>query len=226
MHVTTTMKPPYRDKVHICSPLLVDMGFAQGTPVRAVPQQHGFTLTLGYEGCMGGYGKLIHVSAAATGKLSITVNLAGNFATTGLSVGDFLAARYEYGAISARRLPEARKYYVVGSRGCDAFLRLSGAWLCDAGFEPDTITVVSTTQDGVTFTAWSDEAARYGDIVKYARRRRCQIIQPKRNQRITVMDVSGYLLGGAGFGIGDIAGVRYEYGSIKLFKPDLRALGL
>ena len=65
------------------------------------------------------------------------------------------------GIITAKKLPDAHQYYVIGSRDYDAFLQLSGSWLSDAGF-----------------------------------------------------------------GKGDISGVRYDDGVITLFKPGLRRLGL
>jgi len=223
LHVTTTKQPPYRAKIRICSPCLADMGFVHGAAVRAAPRQDGFNLALQNENNAREDGKLIHVSLYRD-KPNLTVNLAQNF-PTGLIDGDFLAAGYEYGIIRARKLPEAQKYYVITSQNYGAFLQFSGAWLSDTGFTPDTITTVSSTHEGIMFSAWKDIAAKYDDIVKYARKQGYQIIQARRNQHITTMDIPGYILNKAGFGNGDIIGVRYEYGIIKLFKPDLQRLG-
>jgi len=224
LHVTGTKKPPYRTKVNIRSLWLAGMGFVYDAPVWAVPQDNGFTLALRGEHGVNEVGKLIHVGREGV-KLALTLNFAKNFAVAGLNAGDYLAARFEYGIIQARKLPDAQNYYVVGSRDYDAFLQMCGGWLDDAGFVPDTITTVAVADGSITLRAWQDTTASYGDIVKLARERKCQIIQPKRNQYVTVVDISSYILGGAGFKTGDIAGIRYEYGSMTVFKPDLQKLG-
>jgi len=223
--VSTTRQPPYRPKIKTSSPLLAGAGFVNGAAVRAVPCEYGFTLTLQTDNSITENGKLIRVGLDSNKNPTITVNLANNFSTTGLIAGDFLAAGYEYGVIKAKKLPEAQKYCVVGPQNYGAYLQFCGEWLSSAGFMPDTITTVSVSDDGITFSVWKDAAAKYGEIVKYAREHKYQLIQAKRNQRLTTMDVPGYVLGKAGFGKGDIAGILYEYGTIKLFKPDLRILG-
>ena len=128
--------------------------------------------------------------------------------------------------ITAKKLPDAQRYYVIGSRDYEAFLQFSGSWLSDAGFIPGTIATVSTANGFIVITVWSDTAATYGDVVKLARTYRHQIIQTQKNRHVTVLDIHGYILGRAGFGKGDISGVRYDDGVITLFKPDLRRLGL
>jgi len=225
LHVTTTKQPPYRSRITVRSPWLAGMGFVNGAAVRAVPIQDGFTLSLLNEKNVRERGKLLRVGLATNQRLILTLYLAQNFATTGLVDGDFLAAGYEYGLITAMKLPEAQKYYVMGYQNHGAFLQMSGGWLDDTGFAPDTITTVALTRDGISFTAWNDASITYGEIVKHARERMYQIIQARRNQQITTMDVPGYIFTRAGFGQGDIVGVRYEYGTIQLFKPDLRKLG-
>lgn len=224
LHVNTTKKPPYRTKINVRSPWLADIGFVHGTPIAAAPCANGFTLSLWDENKATGEGKLIHVSGDAS-KPSLIVNLANNFSTTGLVGGDVLAAGYEYGTITAAKLPEAKKYCVVSSQNNRAYLQFCGAWLTNAGFIPDAITTVSVTGDGITFGAWKDSAAKYSEIVKYARKHKYQLIQAKRNQHLTVMDIPCYILSRAGLNKGDIVGIRYSHGTIELFKPDLKILG-
>jgi len=226
LHVNTTRKPPYRSKINIRSPWLADSGFVYNAPVIAIPCREGFTLTL--YSTMDAYwrdgGKLIHVGGLEE-KPNLILNLANNFSTTGLSGGDFLAAGFEYGTITARKLPDAQRYYVVGSQANSPFLQFSGGWLSDVGFTAYAIIAVSFDSDCLTFTRWSDDSANYSDIVKLARECKSQIIQPRCNQNITILDIPCYLLENAGFVPGDISGVRCQYGSIELFKPDLKKLG-
>ena len=213
-----------RTKVNVRSSWLADIGFVYGVPVRAIPQPEGFTLALQTERYEKDTGKLIHVGREGK-KLALTLNFAKNFTVAGLSAGDFLAARYEYGVIAARKLPPAQKYYVVGSQNYGAFLRLYGEWLNHAGFLPDTIATVAARRDGMTLQLWDEPAATYSDIVKFAREHQYQVIQPQKNQNITFIDLDCYMLNRAGLDTGDIAGIHYEHRRITLFKPDLRKLG-
>jgi len=223
LQITATKKPPYRTKMGIRSSWLADMGFVYGAPVRAIPLTDGFILALQDEHNQHS-GKLIHVGLDGT-KLALTLNFAKNFSVTGLTAGDFLAARYEYGVITARKLPPAQKYYVVGSQNYGPFLRLCGAWLNDAGFLPDTIAMVAVQPGCLTLRLCNDPAASYAEIVKFARAHRYQVLQAQRNQNITIMDLDGYTLSHAGFDTGNIIGIHYKHGRITLFKPDLQKLG-
>jgi len=228
LHITATKKPPCRTKVSVRSTTrLAAFGFDYETPVWATPQPDGFTLTVQDERHEKDGGKLIHVGREGR-KLALTLNFAKNFAVAGLSAGDFLAARYEYGVITARKLPPAQKYYVVVSQNYGAFLRLCGVWLDDAGFFPDTIATVAVQRDGggMTLRLWDETATTYGDIVKFARAHQYQLLQAQRNQQITFIDLESHLLNCAGLDAGDIAGIHYEHGRITLFKPDLQKLGL
>ena len=136
-----------------------------------------------------------------------------------------MLAKYEYGTIAARKLPPAHKYYVVAALNYSAFLRLYGEWLNDAGFLPDVIATVAIKPGCITLRTWSEPAASYSDIVKFARERKYQIAQPQKNQDITYIDLDCCLLDRAGFVTGDFCGVRYDCGIITLFKPDLQKLG-
>jgi len=227
LFVTAIKKPEYRTRVDIHSQWLSDTGFVIGTSAYAIPQQDGFTITT--QGENNKHGKKISVITNKNrnygSKPVIHLYLAKNFSSTGLSEGDFLAAKFEYGIIEAKKLPAAQKYCVIGSHDYEAFLQFSGGWLSDTGFMPDTATTVSVSDDGITFRVWDGVTESYADFVKFARSSKCQIIQPRKNQTITTMDIPGYILNRAGFGDGDICGIDYEYGAIRLFKPDLRKIG-
>jgi hypothetical protein len=221
MTVTSTKQPPIRSKIKTSSPLLAGAGFVHGAAVCAVPCQDGFTLTLGD---VKGDGKLITVGLDSNAKPTISLNLTGSF-PTGLIAGDFLAAGFEFGKITAHKLPPADKYYVVGSQSHAAYLQFSGGWLADAGIMPDTLATVTVTHEGVIFSVWEDTTATYSEIVRYAREHKAQLIQARKNQHITTLDIPAYVLNKASLGNGDIAGIHYEHGKIIMFKPDLRKLG-
>jgi len=221
MHVITTKKPPCRTRVKTSLPLLAEMGFVYGTPVWAIPQQDGFTISM-HENSKNG--ALMHVGLM-NNKPSLMINFSKNFYPAGLIGGDFLAAKFDCGTIEAKKLPAAQKYYVIGSQNRNVFLQFSGAWLSDAGFMPDAVVTVSVFDEGIIFRVWNDMTESYKDFVKFARSDKCQIIQPRKNQGIITLDIPAYILKSASFDVGDISGVHYEYGLIKLFKPDLRKIG-
>jgi len=231
LHVNSTIKPPKRLRITIRSPWLLSFGFAYDLPAVAIPQQNGFTFILQNgknTNIAPGDGVLVHVGNS-TKKPLITLNFSKVFSTavTGLSAGDFLAVKYEHGIITARKLPSAHKYYVVTVHNHDPFLRVTGDWLSDAGFPPDTIVTVSVSpaRACITLYAWKGATADYYGMVKFARQQKYHIIQTRKNQHLTVLDLPGYILEHAGFCAGDILGVRFKHGVITLFKPDLSTLG-
>jgi len=221
LQVTGTKKPPYRTKVAIRTSWLADMGFVNGAPVWAIPQQDGFALALRDEYAGNEKGKLIHVGFERI-RPALTLNFAKNFTIPGLVAGDFLVAECEYGFIKARKLPHAQQYHMVGCHNYDALLRLCGYWLNDAGFLLDTVVTVAVVDDCIVIRTWNDAAATYADIVKFARARKYQIIQPRALRGYPIMDIPTYILNRVGFREGDIFGVRYDYGLITLFKPVLQ----
>ena len=238
--VTNASNPYCRIKVAIRGSWLENLGFNHKTPVIATPQPSGFTLRVADANAVNATGanvvnattdtsssgKLIYVWME-DGRPALHVNFAGIFAANGLAVGDFLAVRYEYGLIEARKLPPAQKYYVVGTHNHGAFLRLYGNWLDDAGVMLDGgVVTVAVATTCITLRVWDEPGLDYADIVKFARRLKYQLVQAQKNQDVTFIDLDGYLLNRAGFDSGDICGVRYVRGIITLFKPDLQKLGL
>ena len=221
--VSSTKKPPIRHKIKICSPWLAELGFIPGTAVFASPEQDGFTLSL--QSYSNGNGKFIHVGLEKTDKPALSLNFANNFATTGLTGGDFLAAGYQYGLITARKIPDAQKCYIVGSRSHCPFLRLYGDWLSDLGFLFDSIVTAAISRDLIILRLWDDPAATYDDIVKFARLNKLQVLQTRKNQLITFIDLDSHILDRAGLESGDICGICHKHGAITLFKPDLQKLG-
>ena len=232
LRVTSTKKPPIRHKINIRSPWLAELGFIPGGAVFASPEQDGFTLTLQNatqniaQGNACGNGKLIHVGAERIDKKpALSLNFANNFATTGLSGGDFLIAQYQYGLITARKIPDVQKCYIVDARNHGPYLRLNGAWLSDIGFSLDSIVTADISRDFIILRLWDDPAATYDDIVKFARPNKLQVLQAQKNQHITFIDLDAHILERAGLESGDICGICHKYGAFTLFKPDLKKLG-
>ena len=231
LRVSAIYKPQYRTRIHIRSPWIDSMGFVPGTLVRVVSRQDGFTLAIHNESSamekVEG-SKFIRVGLEKK-KLKpccqMGVYLTREFSVEGLVAGDFLAAGYDYGIIEARKLPSAREYVVIASKNYSAYLRLNGDWLSDIGFIPDSVVTVSLTQGSITLKVWNDSTMAYSELVKLARQNKYQIIQVRKNQHITRLDLTGHLLNSAGFNEGDISGIHYDYGMIRLFQPDLQRIG-
>ena len=233
LYVTGTKNPPYRIRVNMRGLWLANFGFTYGTPVLAIPQPDGFRLQVENANTANvtnttdaiNSSKLIHVGLDGK-KHALYLNFANSFAANGLAAGDFLAARYEYGVIEARRLPPAQRYCVVGTRNHGAFLRLYGPWLNDAGFPLDGIVTVATSPGCVTLRVWDEPDLSYREVVKFARMQRYQLVQVQKNQQVKFIDMDSHMLNRAGLDSGDICGVWYEHRMITLFKPDLQKLGL
>jgi len=221
-------KPTHRPRVVIRHAWLPDFGFAHNASALATHQTDGFTVSL----CDGTSATtndepIIHVRCNSRGYTSLSFSIPQN--GSALVAGDILAAKYEHGIITAQKLPHAQKYYVISSHvnyPHDPFLDISGHWLSDIGFAPDTIVTASMTKGLITLSAWMDKTKSYSELVQFARKNKYQIIQTRKNQLAATLEIPGYLLANAGFAFGGIIGVYYAYGRIKFFKPDLQKLGL
>jgi len=211
-----------RAHVPIRLSLLAEMGFTRGMAVGAVLQQEGFTLTLHENGTANTSEKVFNV-ATSNGREYLVVYFSKDFTPADLKGGDFLAAKFEHGIITARKLPDADKYYTIGEENHCPFLLMCGAILPDAGFVADAISTASVINGEITINLWPEAPADYADIVKLARAQKLQIIQPYKSHE-TRLKLSPYLLDCAGFESGDLCGLRYDYGTMKLFKVGLHTL--
>jgi len=207
-------------RVAIRSAWLADAGFVPGLSVCAVPMCDGFTATL-QNNKNSVRGKLFRIGLMGDKHPSLIIDITRNFPMPEIFAGDFLAAAYEHGRITAKKLPPADRYYVIDSHCHAAHLKLGGDWLNDTGFPPDTIATVATEDGKITIHAVQNNSpANYGDIVKYARARKLQITQSRKHDDSITLALSDRVLGSAGFAVGDICGVRCNPGVISLFKPD------
>lgn len=223
LQVTAT-KPSYCEQVNIrLSTILAQTGFVCNAPVQAIAEKDGFTLTLHEHSRTHETGKTIHVKTYGS-RLRLNVYFSKKFLPTGLKAGDFLAAKFEHGTITARKLPDANKYYIIGEEAHSPYLLMSGAILPDAGFEADAISTVSVVNNELTIRLWDQQATDYPEIVKFARSRKLQIIQPYQSQEVR-LKIPPYLLDAVGFEPGDFAGVSTHHATIKMFKADLQSLG-
>ena len=110
---------------------------------------------------------------------------------------------------------------------------LSGDWLNNIGFAPDTLVTAKPEPNCITFMA-HDKAIIYGDIVRLARRNKMRLIQVSTRYcakdtpeapEVPLISVTGSCVERAGFVLGDIFAAEYEYGVIKLQKFDPQRFG-
>jgi len=219
-------KPHYRTKTRLDALWLPENGFVDGVELVAMPHLDGFSLDLpgnaasDYEKCGG---KLVRVGFHDK-KHSLTLNFGKNFRVPGCEAGDFLAIGYEPGRIRAKKLPEAHKYYIIGHANHVPFLQLIGNWLSDAGFEPCEMGTFAYTRHKICIQHWNagcdlaESMDKIAEMVRFARSQRWQIVQAKKNQHYTVLDIPGYILMNAGFAEGDICRVCCEKGMVTLEK--------
>jgi len=217
LRVRMRTKPNRRAYIPIRFAWLTQMGFVSGALVCAVPHADGFTLTL-QNSENTPHCKTICVRSFME-RPYLAVGIACDFQMPELSDGDFLAASYEYGRITARKLPTADKYYVVNTQNHSAYLRLNGGWMDETGFPPDTIAIIEKTQNGITFSAWGGNRNEYLELVKQARKHKQQIMQTRQAQKLTILDLFHDVLKKIDLKNGDVAGIRCEQGKITLFKP-------
>ena len=204
---------------HAC---IADFGFVHKKSVLVTYQHDGFTVVLCDNADANSDGRILHIGGCGN-IYRLSVRLPKNSI---FSNGDFLAVKYEHGIITARKLPSAQRYYVVGLLNHDAYLKMSGYWLSDIGFTPDTTVTVSTVNGCILFNAWMDTSKSYRELVRFSRKNKYQIIQIRKNEIASTLEIPCYLFNRVGITSGDIIGVHYGYGRIKFFKPGLENLGL
>ena len=220
LRVYARTKPNKRTFIPISFTWFAKIGFVSGALACAVPHSDGFTLTL-QNSENAGHVKTIRVGAGK--RAALTVGISRDFQMPDLSEGDFLVAAYEYGKITARKLPTADKYYVVDTRNHNSYLRLNGGWLNETGFPPDTITIIEKAhgENEIIFSAWHGNRDEYPELVKQARKHKQQIMQTRQGDSITFIELFADVLNKVGLKNGDVAGIRCGQGKITLFKPSL-----
>ena len=151
----------------------------------------------------------------------------------GLSAGDLIIAKYDYGFIRVKKIgvdfPNARLVNAtsVNRKNTEKVVprvRLCGKWLAEAGFKTDAVATASSEQGSITLTL-RGEGEKYADLVRLARQSKMSLIQVRSVKGLPIIAVSDSCIDKAGFQSGDTLAAAYDYGVIKLQKLDLEKLG-
>jgi len=230
-----------RPRIQVEGNWLTEMGFVSGVLVQALPEQDGLVFNLCDKNIT--YSELYNETKEKSGALnrayiSNTRTHRGlTFVTTGqpihkggLTFGDALVAKCEYGRIRVRkingniRLVNVARMKKPGTGEPTPKVFLLGDWLNNISFTSNTLVTVATEPGCITFTA-HDKAVIYSEIVKYARQNKMQLIQVSTKDGSPLINVQGLCATRAGFDLGDIFAAEYENGSIKLKRFDPQRFG-
>ena len=237
-----------RPRIQFSGNWLTEMGFVNGALVQTLPEDSGFTFNLCNENV--NYSNLFNSTREKGGTLiRVYINNERGrhkepaFVTTGkhiysggLTMGDNLVAKCEYGCIRVRKVSgNVRLIHVARGKNertgvVIPKIFLLGDWLNDIGFTPDTLaTMAAEYGDGgasgcITFTA-HDKAIIYSEIVRFARQNKMRLIQVSTKDGAPLINVTGTFVEKCGFGVDDIFAAEYEYGIIKLQKLDPQKFG-
>jgi len=205
------------------------MGFVSGALVQYIPELGGMTFTLCDENIQR-YSELDRVTKERGGTLmqvycyrdGLQLCISGaRLNDTGLIWGDRLLVRYEHGLVRMRKLPQGAVKLVT--------THIVGKWLAESGFIPDAVLSVASEPGLITFTLHENGVERTAELVKYSRANKLKLLQvqkePYKHGLIQWFDIPPSCMEKAGFNPDDSMLAVYEYGTIKLQKPDLVALG-
>ena len=217
------------------APWLAEMGFVPDALVQFLPEPGGLSFTLCNEN-IPKYSSLFSYTKKIGGTL-MRVNLhrhrpepmlclsGAALDGTGLIFGDSLLIRYDPGFIRMRKLPDA------GARLVDS--HVTGAWLPNAGFLPDSVLTLANKPGLITCTLKENDAGRIqqrtAELVSHARLHKLTLLQVRKAKYdkgfCHFFDIPDPCLQAAGFIKGEPLLAFYSYGLIKLQKPDLSSLG-
>ena len=141
---------------------------------------------------------------------------------TGLAIGDNLIARFEYGLVHLRRIPPGPVRVVTAGW-------VSGQWLLEYDFEPDSVLTVAAEPGIITCELQLNGLKRTAELVKHARLNDLGLIQVRRvaDSRVVIplIEIPTSRLAKAGIVPDDTLLATYKHGRIQLQKLDLIALG-
>jgi len=216
-------------RINFCFKWLGDMGFMPGALVQFLPEPNGVTFILCDKNIQmysdldlrtkEKGGTLMQVNKIQKGS-QLCVS-GSRLDDTGLIFGDTLIVRYEYGFIRMRKLScnstKLTTAHVIGS------------WLSETGFVPDAVLTVHSSPGLITCTLHENSAKRTAELVKYVRENKLKLIQvQKMKHKHSIrqwIDIPSQCLDKAGFAANDLLFAVYDYGTLKLQKPNFSALG-
>ena len=206
------------------------MGFVPNALVQFVPENDGAVFRLCNEN-IALYSELFEETEKIGGVLIHAkmyrhryypcLSASGNIVRrTGLMFGDNLIARYEYGFIRLRKLPEGRIKIVTS--------RIFGKWLDELGFVCDAVLTIKSDPDLIICELQENGAERTGELVKYARDNKLNLLQvhaQRDNNNYQQFEIPQSRFIKAGFAPDSAYLATYEYGRIQLQRLDFEALG-
>ena len=238
-HIT---KSHNRPRLQIVGDWLPDLGFVNGALVQTLPEADGLLLNLADKNI--NYSELFNETKKKGGALNRLYlakegvrNAVPTLVTTGhhllrggVDIGDSLIIKCEYGRITVRKIADNVKLIHVArerhplTKEPRPIVYLCGEWLSELGFTPDTLYTAAFEQDCITFTAYEKEVV-YSDIVKIARAGKMRLLQVSKRDGVPLITLTGAYVQKAGFELGEIFVAEYEYGVVKLTKPNSQRLG-
>ncbi|MCL2412322.1 MAG: type I toxin-antitoxin system SymE family toxin [Treponema sp.] len=206
------------------------MGFSSDVLVQALPEDGGLTFTLCNEN-IPSYSELLQETKGKGGALihptfnmhkkKPSITISGMVVkNAGLNFGDNLIAKYEYGLIRTRKLPDD------GTRIVNA--RIYGRWLEELGFLTGEIMTIDSEPGLITCTFIENGLERVDEIVKHAREKRMNLVQLRTSRDVLytpMFEIPQSRLEKAGFLPDDAFHATCEYGRIQLQKLDCRRYG-
>lgn len=109
-------------------------------------------------------------------------------------------------------------------------IRLSGFWLEDFGFKPDSLIAAEYDKEQITLKLQGEGLDTYKRIVRQLRADRLGLLQVKNElhnkKRTPHIEVKGFWLESMGFPIGGMIAVQSEYGLLRIRRVHLEKLVL
>jgi hypothetical protein len=225
---------------------LSQMGFVPGALVKAIPEPGGMEFTLHNEYIFSYSeldslarkhgGKLIQVSYPDARKiLGPALAASGRFVHhAGFDIGDALIARYDYGLIQVRKIPDTVKIILMtsvknqdtGKPGQKA--KLAGDWLSEFGFMPKTLVTTLSEPGRITLQPQEKIIKKSDDLrLIWPNPTRLLLVRETfhRDKQLPFITIPDYSLDKAGFAFGDVLLASCENSLITLQKLDFEKLG-
>jgi len=208
------------------------MGFVPDALIQFIPEAGGAKFRLCNEN-IASYSALVQHTAELGGVLVHAkmfkhkdypcLAVSGEVMTrTGLAIGDNLIARFEYGLVHLRRIPPGHVRVITAGR-------VSGQWLLEFGFEPESVLTVTSGPGLITCNLQANGLERTAELVKHARANDLNLIQVRRvpDSRVVIplIEIPPSRFAKAGITLDDNLLATYGHGSIQLERLDLTALG-
>jgi len=227
--ITRIKRETSRPRLTFQAGWLADMGFVTGALVQFIPEPDGLAFVLCDEN-IHKYSQLYKRTKEQGGMLMQAYSYRDGLqlcvsnsllAGIGLVYGDNLIVRYEYGLIRMRKLPKGTVKLVTP--------HVIGKWLGESGFIPDAVLSVASAPGLIACTLHEDGLQKATELVKYARANKLTLLQVQKkwykSSVILWFDIPDSCLQKAEFATDETLLATYEYGIIKLQKPDFVQLG-